>query len=412
MICEILAVGTELLLGSVDTNAPWMSEHLAEYGLDCYFHSCVGDNPQRIEAALRAALARSDAVLVCGGLGPTQDDITREVIAEVMGVELQFQDHIATRIQEKFRARNRPMPSSNLRQAFVPIGAKVIAQHPGTAPGLICPIGDEKVIYAMPGVPTEMKAMFLGDVLTDLLRRRGGRATIRSRTLRTWGESESRIAELVAPRVEGLDALGNPTIAFLAKGIDGIFVRVTAKAADEQTAKALLDKEEQELRLLLGQRVFGVDEATLESVILADLKQAGLTLGVAESLTGGYLGQRLTAIPGASQVFRGGIVAYHSQYKRDLLGVKAPKIISAEAAAQMAVGAQTLFHCNVGISTTGVAGPEPQEDQPVGTVYIGIAIDDQVETYEVKFPGNREQIRQFTVINALNFLRLKRLGLG
>ncbi len=411
LVCEVLAVGTELLLGSVDTNSPWMGERLAEHGFDCYFHSCVGDNPTRIAAALRLALSRSDSVLVCGGLGPTQDDLTREVIAQVMGVELQRDDTIAEGIRAKFRARNRDMPANNLQQAYVPMGARIMSQWPGTAPGLICPLGD-RVIYAMPGVPAELKAMFLGDVLTDLHQRSGIRATIQSRVLRTWGESESRIAELVAPRLTALDPVGNPTIAFLAKGIEGIFVRITAKAADATTATALLAAEEQELRALLGQRVFGVDDDTMESVVLADLAREGLTLGVAESLTGGYLAQRLTGIPGASRVFRGGIVSYHTDLKRQWLGVTAPQVVSAAAAAEMAVGAQRQLGCDVALSTTGVAGPDPQDDQPVGQVFIGLAIGDAVETFSLRLPGNREQIRQFTVINALNFLRLKRRAVG
>ena len=257
MNCEVLAIGTELLLGQVvDTNSSWIGEQLALTGIDCVYQAKVGDNRDRIHTALVHALERADAVIVCGGLGPTQDDITRDVIAEVMGVPLHRDDAVEARIRAMFGSRGRDMPANNLRQADVPEGATVMGQQPGTAPGLICPLGD-KVIYAVPGVPYEMKEMVEGTVLPDLARRAGVQAVIHSRTLRTWGHSESGLAEVLADRIDELDALGNPTIAFLASGIEGLKVRVTAKADDDAAAEAILDAEEALLWPLLGDWVFG-----------------------------------------------------------------------------------------------------------------------------------------------------------
>ncbi|MDQ1394257.1 MAG: nicotinamide-nucleotide amidase, partial [Acidimicrobiaceae bacterium] len=314
MRCEIVAVGTELLLGQVvDTNSAWIGEQLALAGIDSHFQVKVGDNQARIVAALRDALARSDAVICCGGLGPTQDDITREAIAEVMGVELQRDDDVARVIQDMFSARGRVMSGNNLRQADVPDGATVIPQTRGTAPGLLCPVnrGDtEGIIYAVPGVPAEMREMVGRAVIPDLQRRSGTTATILSRTLRTWGLAESTLAEVIAPRVDALESSGNPTIAFLASGIEGLKVRITAKGPDPAAVRVMLDQEEAALRALLGDVVFGVDDESMEVAVAALLRHAGLTLGLAESLTGGLVGARITAVPGASQFFRGAIVSY------------------------------------------------------------------------------------------------------
>ncbi|MDP9006747.1 MAG: CinA family nicotinamide mononucleotide deamidase-related protein, partial [Actinomycetota bacterium] len=260
MRAEVLAVGTELVLGDVvDTNSAWIARRLAGAGVDSHFQTKVGDNVGRIEAALRTALARSDAVVVCGGLGPTPDDVTREALARVMDVAMVRDDEVLERIRRRFEERGRPMPPSNERQADVPEGAAVIEQRRGTAPGLICPLGDQ-VVYAVPGVPHEMTEMVDRAVVPDLEQRRGGRAVIASRVVRTWGEDESALAERLAPRIEALDRAPNPTLAFLASGMEGIKVRITAKAATAAEADALLDAEEAEVRAILGRRVLGVDE--------------------------------------------------------------------------------------------------------------------------------------------------------
>ena len=244
MRCEVVAIGTELLLGIiVDSNSAWIGEQLALAGINSYFQVKVGDNFARIETTIRHALERSDAVICCGGLGPTQDDITRDVIARIMGVKMRRDEGIAERIRKFFEARGRVMPENNLRQADIPVGAEPIPQMPGTAAGLVCPVGD-KVIYAVPGVPAEMREMVLGTVLPDLRRRADQAAVIRSRVLRTWGLSESGLAELLATRIDELDRLGNPTLAFQASGIDGIKVRIVAKCNDEVAAQRILDAEE------------------------------------------------------------------------------------------------------------------------------------------------------------------------
>lgn len=405
MRCEVVAVGTELLLGQiVDTNSSWIGEQLALAGIDSHFQTKVGDNRGRIADALRLALSRSDAVIVCGGLGPTQDDITRDVIAEVMGVELEHDPAIEARIRAMFESRGRDMPANNLRQALVPAGARTMAQQPGTAPGLVCPVGDQ-VIYAVPGVPYEMQEMVLGTVVPDLQRRAGATAVIASRVLRTWGTSESGLAEQLHQEIEHLDEVGNPTLAFLASGIEGLKVRITAKAPTDAEARAVLDAEDARVRAILGDIVFGVDDETMEHAVVTLLEQQGLTLAVAESVTGGLIASRITDVPGASRVFRGGVVAYASDVKRSLLGVPDGPVVSGPAAEAMADGVRRALGADVGLGVTGVAGPTEQEGQAPGTVWFGIAVDDRVESMRVRFPGDRFRVRQFSTISLLDALR-------
>ena len=406
-----MAIGTELLLGQVvDTNSSWMGERLALAGIDSHFQTKVGDNRERMVLALRTALARSDAVIVCGGLGPTQDDITREAIAEVMNVSLVRDDAIVERIAGMFAARGRQMADNNARQADVPVGATVIEQVRGTAPGLICPVG-HKVIYAVPGVPHEMREMVERAVIPDLQVRAGTTATILSRTLRTWGLSESALAEQLGPRLDELDKLEQgPTIAFLASGIEGIKVRITVKDADAESAKVLLNAEEAEVRAVLGDIVFGVDEETMEDAVGHMVKARGLTLGLAESMTGGLVASRLTNVVGASDWFRGSIVSYASEVKYDLLDVPEGPVVSADAAKAMAEGARKALGADIGLSVTGVAGPAEQDGQPVGTVFFGVAMGDTpAESTEVHLPGDRILVRQFAAISLLDVLRRRLL---
>jgi nicotinamide-nucleotide amidase len=290
----------------------------------------------------------------------------------------------------------------------VPVGATTIPQQPGTAPGLIAPVGD-KVIYAVPGVPYEMQIMVAGTVIPELQARAGVSAVILSRTLRTWGQSESGLAEMLAARIDELDGVGNPTLAFLASGIEGIKVRVTAKAPTEDAALAALDGEERLLRGILGDLVFGVDGETMEHAVLELLRRADLTLGVAESVTGGTIASRICSVPGASEVFRGGIVAYAADLKHSMLGVADGPVVSESTAGQMAAGARRVLGADVGIATTGVAGPDELEGVAPGTVCLGIAIGDEVSTLTVRLPGDRERVRQFASISVLDALR-KRLA--
>ncbi len=400
-------MGTELLLGQVlDTNSDFLGEQLARAGIDSHFQTRVGDNQGRIAAAVRLALLRSDAVVMCGGLGPTQDDITREAIAEALGVRLERDPDMVRRITEMFERRGRRMVESNLRQADRPEGASFIPQETGTAPGLVCPTQDGGVVYAVPGVPAEMREMVERTVIPDLIGRAGPRSVIVSRMLRTWGAAESTVAEIVAPRV---DRQTNPTIAFLASAVEGIKVRITAKAPDQEAATQLLDREEAELRALLGDLVFGVDDQSIEWTVGRMLVERGLMLGVAESLTGGLVASRLAEVPGSSEWFRGSVVAYASQVKYDVLGVPEGPVVSADAAAAMARGVRKVLDADVGLGVTGVAGPTTQEGQPVGTVFTAVDLEGDVTVSESHFPGDRSLVRQLSAVSLVDQLRRRLL---
>jgi len=404
--CDVVAVGTELLLGQiVDTNSSWLGEQLAMAGIDSCVQVKVGDNLNRMVKAIRSALADADALVVCGGLGPTHDDITREALAEVMGTTLEFDDEVGMVIAEMFASRNRRMPEINMRQAMVPVGASIIPQRRGTAPGLICPVGD-KVIYAVPGVPFELYEMFERAILPDLLARSGSQSVIASRTLRTWGESESGLNERLHDLIGELDALGNPTLAFLASGWEGIKVRLTAKADSTEAVTALLDDWDARVRRVVGDVVFGTDDDTMESVVLRLMRERGLTLGLAESVTGGLVAGRLTNVAGSSEVVRGSIVSYASEVKFDVLGVDRGPVVSEEAAAQMATGARRVLGCDVALALTGVAGPDEQDGRAVGTLCAAVALPDgSTVSGTWMMPPARDQMRQMSVITALDFLR-------
>jgi nicotinamide-nucleotide amidase len=267
-------------------------------------------------------------------------------------------------------------------------------------------------VYAVPGVPYEMQQMVTDHVIPDLLRRSGEHAAIVSTSLKTWGTSESGLAEMVAHRLEALDEEGNPTIAFLARGIEGLVVRITAKAETEAEARSLVELEEKELRLILGDLVFGVDDETMEYAVLERLRGRGWTLGVAESLTGGLIGARIVNVPGASETFRGTIGSYATDVKRSILGVTAASVVSEDAAREMAEGAQRVLGADVGIAATGVAGPTEQDGVAVGTVYFGLALPGRpTEVVGTRLPGDRERLRQFSSISLLNLLRQRIDGL-
>ena len=427
MRCEVVAVGTELLLGQVvDTNSAWMGEQLALAGIDSHFQTKVGDNLERMIAALDQALERSDAVIVCGGLGPTPDDITRDAIAAVMGVEMRRNEAVVERIRAMFYRRDREMPANNLQQADVPVGARVMDVQPGTAPGLICPVtragqggggvpggspgGADKVIYAVPGVPWEMQRMVSECVLPDLQARAGQRHVIRSRTLRTWGHSESGLAEMLEDEMARLDVTGEATIAFLASGMEGLKVRITAKAPDDDAAQRTLAGVEARVRALIGEAVFGADDDTMESVVLGLMRSRGLTLGLAESVTGGLISARLTDVPGASDVLRGAVVPYDRALKIGVLGAPDVAAVSKEMVLAMAAGACRVLGADVGLATSGAAGPDPHEGAPPGTVWIGLHLDGGGEAVPVRFNMDRTRVRQLSTITALNLLRTRLLS--
>ncbi|MCY4163378.1 MAG: competence/damage-inducible protein A [bacterium] len=408
MNCEVVAVGSELLLGQiVDTNSTWIGEQLALGGIDCHYQTKVGDNFERMQAVLSLALSRSDNVIVCGGLGPTQDDITRDVIAATAGVELERREGLVEQIVQVFGNRGRTMPANNLRQADIPATAEVLPVLPGTAPGFVLEVNG-KAVYAVPGVPWEMQQMLSGFVLDDLRRRAGIGAVIKSRTLRTWGDSESGLAEKLHDEIQRLDRTGECTLAFLASGIEGLKVRLTAKAATAEVADGILATEEQIVRRIIGDRiVFGTDDETMESAVLSQLRHRGWTLALAESLTGGLIGARISAVAGASDVFRGGLVSYATDVKFDLLGVSPGPVVSEEAVTAMAYGAAKLFDAHCAIAVTGVAGPDPLENQQPGTVWMATLVQGTVEAHRAVLPFDRERIRQITTISVLNHLRTR-----
>jgi len=401
MRCEVVAVGTELLLGQiVDTNSSWIGEQLALIGIDCLFQVKVGDNFGRMESTIRQALDRSDAVICCGGLGPTQDDITRDVIAKIMGVEMVRDDVIAAHIRNIFEGRGRVMPENNLRQADLPVGASTIAQMPGTAPGLVCPVGD-KVIYAVPGVPHEMREMMEGTVLGDLSRRAGDAAIIHSRVIRTWGYGESAIAETLADHVDALDKSGHATIAFQASGIEGIKVRVTAKAESHDAAEKIIAAEEALIREKLGDHIFGVNEQTMESVVLDLLRERGLTFAAAENLTGGILSTRVTALDPEMEIFKGATIGTHGT------GAGAQSITGEERAVVAAMHARASVGADIGVAALA---PLTGEEYPPGTVFVAVMLPDRAEARAVALPGVLSRMRSYAVITVLDLLRKQLQG--
>jgi nicotinamide-nucleotide amidase len=406
---ETLAVGTELLLGDlVNGNAAWLGRRLAEAGLEVTRGAVVGDDVEEIADAVREALVRADAVVLTGGLGPTQDDLTRDALARLAGVPLRRDEGLAQALLDRYTALGRRFPERNLVQADVPEGATALPNPEGSAPGLRVEVG-AGVAYALPGVPHEMETMFIASVLPDLLGRAGEPAAIVTRTLRTAGMWESAVAEALAPLHRTLAEAGNPTLAFLASAGE-TRVRLTARAVTADAARAVIAPYEQQAREALGRAVYGVDDDTLDVVVHRLLAARGATVAVAESLTGGMLGATLTDMPGASATFRGGLVVYATDLKGTLAAVPGPLLeaegpVSAEVAAAMAAGVRDRLGATYGLALTGVAGPEPQDDQPVGTLHIGLAGPEVGEVRSVRVPGDRPRIRRYAVVAALDLLR-------
>jgi nicotinamide-nucleotide amidase len=414
--CEIVGVGTELLLGQiVNTNAAWIGQRLADVGWDCLRHTSVGDNQARIAEVVREALARADAVIVTGGLGPTQDDITREALAEVAGVPLVRRPELEAWLRERFaRMGIARMAEMNLRQADVPKGARTIDNPRGSAPGLIVEVGG-KPVYAVPGVPREMEGMLERVVLPDLAARAGEGRAIVSRVLRTAGVGESRLAERLTPLWEAAGA-GQVTLAYLASAGE-VRVRLTAVGATREEALAEIAPLEAKVREELGEIVYGVDDETLEEAVGRLLRERDGTLATAESLTGGLLGGRVTAVAGASDYYLGGVVSYATEAKAALLGVDRELLategpISEAAAGAMAVGARRAFGAALGLATTGVAGPAEQDGRPVGTLCLGVADAAGTVTTTLRAPGDRTQVRNWAVTVALDLLRRRLEGLA
>jgi nicotinamide-nucleotide amidase len=408
---EIVAVGTELLLGQIaNTNARWMSERLADAGVDVHHHQVVGDNVERIVAALRIGLDRADVVLVTGGLGPTGDDVTREAIAEVLDVPLVRHPELEQMLRGKFSVFGRSMPQSNLQQADVPAGARPLWPERGTAPGLACRTADGKLLYAMAGVPAEMREMMDVTVIPELAERAG--AVVRSRVIRCIGMGESALAELLHDLFE---SLRNPSVAYLA-ATGQVKVRLTAKAATVDEVEALLEPLVREVAGRLGDVVFSTRNEELEEVVGRLIRDAGKTLGCAESLTGGSLTAALTTVPGASAYVRGCVVAYASEVKIEVLGVSPETIagagvVSEACAREMATGARRALGTDLGLAVTGAAGPQTHGGRPVGTVWIALDGDEGTHAFGTRLPGDRAMVRRRTELAALDLLRRRLSGL-
>ena len=412
MRAEIMAVGTELLLGQIpNTNAQWISQELAKVGVDVMFHTVVGDNEERIADSINRALSQSDVLIITGGLGPTHDDLTREAIARATGRKLERIPELEDELRARFAAFGRRMASINLRQADRPEGAETIPNPRGTAPGVYLEF-DGKQIFAVPGVPSEMEAMVRDHVIPRLQSASG--SVVLSRIVKVIGLTESEIGESLSPLISELDSTGGVTVALLA-GSGEIRVRLTAKAPSAEKASALIDPVEQRVREILGSPVYGVDQSSLEATVSELMLKRGVTLAVAESITGGLVCSRLVGVPGTSEFLAAGYVTYSIGSKIEDLGVSKETIerhgaVSEETVREMARGVRARAEADLGLATSGEAGPEPQE-APVGTVCVGLAWEGGETSRKFRLPsGDRELIRMRAASGALNLLRLWLIG--
>jgi len=405
MTAEIISVGTELLLGQIhDTDATYLSQELAKVGVDVFYRTTVGDNPARISEVLRRALERSDLIVVVGGLGPTPDDLTRDVIADALGMPLAEDPQAGEEIRTFFRQRGLDMPPSNLRQALIPSGGRALRNDRGTAPGIMVQKGG-KTVFALPGPPNEMEQMAQKHLITYLKSLQREKSVILSRVLHLSGIGESAVAKQVEALLESRD----PTLAPLVGG-GVVNLRITAKANSYQEALDKIAGMESQVRAKLGDYVFGADEETLESVVGGLLRARGLHIATAESCTGGLLAARITDVSGSSDYFVSSVVAYSNEAKADLLGVSREALekfgsVSQEVALEMAEGVKRRHWVDVGVSCTGIAGPTGGTDEkPVGLVFIGVADKTGSEAKKSQFRGGRSQVRERTVQAALDML--------
>lgn len=406
MTVEIICVGTEILLGNiVNTNAAYLAEKCAGLGLSCYYQSVVGDNEERLTETIKMAAERSDIILLSGGLGPTEDDLTKETAAKVMGRELVMDEHSRQRIEAYFVERGIKPTENNWKQAKVPKGAMVLENHNGTAPGIIIQEGDTHVIL-LPGPPQEMIPMFEESVMPYLEKLEPG--IIYSRTVKICGIPESEAEMMVKDLIDRQD---NPTIATYAKTGE-VHIRVTAKAEDTHAAKKLIKPVVKELKARFGSNVYSTEEdITLERAI-ADLLLANkLTVSCAESCTGGMLSARLINVPGVSEVYKSGYVTYANKAKRKILGVKKSTLqkwgaVSTQTAEEMVKGAAAVSKADVAVAITGIAGPDGgTEEKPVGLVYIACNVKGKVTVKEYHFNGNRAKVREASTAAALILMR-------
>jgi len=411
MRAEIIATGTELLTGgSLDTNSVFLSEELMLVGIETAFKTVVGDDEKNMEEALKRALERVDAVIITGGLGPTEDDITRKVIAKITKKRLILNEDALKAIHARLAGRGREVVIPNERQALIPAGARLLQNPAGIAPGFY--IDEEGLFLAvLPGVPLEMRAMFSEGLRPALENRFGGKSFIRRRVLRTCGMSESAVNQAI----QDIMRRGEPIVGLSVKGT-GVDIRIIAHGSTAENSQTLTDRTESTIREKLGDAVYGVDGVEMEEVVGALLKQRRLTLAVAESCTGGLIGARITNIAGSSEYFERAAVVYSNLAKTEMLGVPADIIerrgaVSSEVAAAMAEGIRHAAHTALGLSVTGIAGPEGgTEKKPVGLVYTALASSQGVKTTEHRFPGNRDQIRLRASQMALDMVRRYLIG--
>jgi nicotinamide-nucleotide amidase len=404
MKAEIISIGTEILLGEIlDTNTQYIASRLPALGIDLYYTSVVGDNLGRVVEVIGRARERSDLVITTGGLGPTEDDLTREAIAQVMGEEPAVDPDLERGLRELFVSRGFPMPERNVKQATLIPSARAIPNPRGTAPGWWAEC-DGRVIVAMPGPPTEMQLMWEAEVAPELERRRPG-AVLIVRTLKTVGIGEATVDEMVSPLLKS----SNPSIGVYSRA-DGIHLRIAAKAASAEEARRLIEPVEEEARRILGGAVWGADDDTLAGAVGAMLRERGLSLATMESCTGGLLASTITDIPGSSDYYKGGLVSYATEMKiawgveREVIAEHG--VISAECAQSMARVARERLGADVGIGVTGVAGPDRQEDKPVGTVHVAADLGEGARrTVSYAMPQGREAVKRRAVTTALALLR-------
>lgn len=406
MKVELISVGTEILLGNiVNTNAAYLSEKCAGLGLSCYFQTVVGDNEERLSQVLEIAMERSDIVILCGGLGPTEDDLTKETAAKVCGKALEMHEPSREAIRKFFRERGTEPTDNNWKQAMLPEGAIVMENHNGTAPGVILETERARVIL-LPGPPEELYPMFEESVESYLAGLQP--EVICSQTVKICGVGESGAETMVKDLI---DAQTNPTIATYAKPGE-VHIRVTANAADKKAATKLIKPVVKELKARFGNDVYTTDDKTTLEKSVADLLLANdLTVTCAESCTGGMLAAKLVNVPGISDAFKSGVITYSNKAKRRLLGVKKSTLqkygaVSEKTAQEMAKGAAAMCKADVAVAVTGIAGPDGgTEEKPVGLVYIACYVKGEVAVKKYRFFGNRNIVREFSVSAALTLMR-------